>query len=187
MPDTPLTEILNDFRSYRPGNHRQFLEWVKDRAQDIGVREYAMKDRASSSEFIRLLHSILYSLTPLFSPIPPRPEPSPRFPLAPLVLHPRVHFEKNVPSDCHWRQSDHPRMYCTRHCLPITQQLLLTCALLPSVASQPAPRRVHPNGRSGQRARRTPGMQGSAGIGVCTARDVAEGGPEVFGGNVENS
>jgi len=22
MPKTPLTEILNDFRSYRPGNHR---------------------------------------------------------------------------------------------------------------------------------------------------------------------
>ncbi|KAK3173705.1 hypothetical protein OEA41_007037 [Lepraria neglecta] len=58
MPDTPLTEILNDFRSYRPGNHRQFLEWVKDRAQDIGVREYAMKDRESSVLYLHALNQV---------------------------------------------------------------------------------------------------------------------------------
>ena len=51
MPETPLTEILQDFRSYRPGNHRQFLEWVRDRAQYIGVRKYAMQDRDSASKF----------------------------------------------------------------------------------------------------------------------------------------
>lgn len=50
MPETPLTEILSDFRSYRPGNHRQFLEWVKDRAQDVGVRGYAMMDRKSAGK-----------------------------------------------------------------------------------------------------------------------------------------
>jgi indoleamine 2,3-dioxygenase len=27
MPATPLTEILRDFRRYRPGEHRGFLEW----------------------------------------------------------------------------------------------------------------------------------------------------------------
>jgi hypothetical protein len=27
MPATPLTEILKDFRRYRPGEHRGFLEW----------------------------------------------------------------------------------------------------------------------------------------------------------------
>ena len=48
MPDTPLTDILRDFRSYRPGNHRDFLEWVKDSAQDAGVRDYALKDRSSA-------------------------------------------------------------------------------------------------------------------------------------------
>ena len=48
MPDTPLTEILKDFRSYRPGNHREFLEWVKNRASDIGVYQYALQDRASA-------------------------------------------------------------------------------------------------------------------------------------------
>lgn len=53
MPDTPLTEILVDFRSYRPGNHREFLEWVNDRAQDVGVMGYAMKDRTSAGTIPR--------------------------------------------------------------------------------------------------------------------------------------
>ena len=50
MPDTPLTEILGDFRSYRPGNHREFLEWVRDRARDVGVRGYAMTDGQSAGK-----------------------------------------------------------------------------------------------------------------------------------------
>lgn len=50
MPETPLTEILGDFRSYRPGNHREFLEWVRDRAQDVGIRGYAMMDRQSAGK-----------------------------------------------------------------------------------------------------------------------------------------
>ena len=48
MPETPLTEILQDFRSYRPGNHREFLEWVRDRAQFVGIKEYAMADGESA-------------------------------------------------------------------------------------------------------------------------------------------
>ena len=48
MPDTPLTEILADFRAYRPGNHREFLESVKDRANAVGLMKYAMKDRTSA-------------------------------------------------------------------------------------------------------------------------------------------
>lgn len=51
MPDTPLTEILGDFRSYRPGNHREFLEWVRGRAQNVGIRGYAMKDRESAGKW----------------------------------------------------------------------------------------------------------------------------------------
>jgi len=61
MPDTPLTEILVDFRSYRPGNHREFLEWVKDRARDIRVREYAMKDRTSAGTTPRI-HDLVRSV-----------------------------------------------------------------------------------------------------------------------------
>ena len=51
MPINPLTEILGDFRSYRPGNHRDFLEWVRDRAQDVGIRGYAVMDRQSAGKW----------------------------------------------------------------------------------------------------------------------------------------
>jgi indoleamine 2,3-dioxygenase len=42
MPKTPLTEILADFRSYRPSNHRAFLEHVRDRSLAVGVKDYAL-------------------------------------------------------------------------------------------------------------------------------------------------
>ena len=40
MPDTPLTEILDDFRSYRPSNHRAFLAWVKGNARMLNLRDW---------------------------------------------------------------------------------------------------------------------------------------------------
>ncbi|KAL2128873.1 hypothetical protein VTI74DRAFT_8516 [Chaetomium olivicolor] len=43
MPQTPLTEILKDFRSYRPGEHRRFLEWVKKGGEDGGLKGWALK------------------------------------------------------------------------------------------------------------------------------------------------
>lgn len=42
MPDTPLTEILEDFRSYRPGDHRSFLEWVREESLAKSLREFAL-------------------------------------------------------------------------------------------------------------------------------------------------
>ncbi|KAI5861901.1 indoleamine 2,3-dioxygenase family protein [Durotheca rogersii] len=42
MPDTPLTEILQDFRQYRPSNHRQFLVEVKRCADELGTRDFAL-------------------------------------------------------------------------------------------------------------------------------------------------
>ncbi|KAL2157368.1 hypothetical protein VTH06DRAFT_6186 [Thermothelomyces fergusii] len=42
MPDTPLTEILRDFRSYRPGEHRRFLEWVARAAEEGGLKAWAL-------------------------------------------------------------------------------------------------------------------------------------------------
>lgn len=53
MPDTPLTEILNDFRDYRPSNHRQFLVEVKKSSEELGVKDYALAvnaERTSSLE-----------------------------------------------------------------------------------------------------------------------------------------
>ncbi|KAI0399554.1 indoleamine 2,3-dioxygenase-like protein [Xylaria palmicola] len=42
MPSTPLTEILRDFREYRPSNHRRFLAEVKRCAEDLGAKDYAL-------------------------------------------------------------------------------------------------------------------------------------------------
>lgn len=42
MPDTPLTRILEDFRSYRPSNHRQFLAWVRGRSAALGLKNWAL-------------------------------------------------------------------------------------------------------------------------------------------------
>lgn len=42
MPDTPLTRILEDFRSYRPSNHRQFLAWVRGRSEALRLKEWAL-------------------------------------------------------------------------------------------------------------------------------------------------
>ncbi|KZF24310.1 indoleamine 2,3-dioxygenase gamma type [Xylona heveae TC161] len=58
MPNTPLTEILKDFRSYRPGNHREFLEWVKDRSMSIKLREYAMEEETSTALYLQILNQV---------------------------------------------------------------------------------------------------------------------------------
>jgi indoleamine 2,3-dioxygenase len=42
MPITPLTEILQDFREYRPSNHRQFLVEIKQCSEDLGVKDFAL-------------------------------------------------------------------------------------------------------------------------------------------------
>jgi len=42
MPETPLTEILQDFRQYRPSNHREFLLWVKERSAGLEMKEWAL-------------------------------------------------------------------------------------------------------------------------------------------------
>ncbi|KAL2115663.1 hypothetical protein VTJ04DRAFT_9918 [Mycothermus thermophilus] len=42
MPDTPLTAILKDFRQYRPGEHRAFLEWVARASEEGGLKAWAL-------------------------------------------------------------------------------------------------------------------------------------------------
>ncbi|KAH9233694.1 hypothetical protein K456DRAFT_53186 [Colletotrichum gloeosporioides 23] len=49
MPDTPLTEILKDFRSYRPSNHRQFLLHVKDRSLELGLKDAALAGKTPAA------------------------------------------------------------------------------------------------------------------------------------------
>lgn len=43
QPETPLTEILKDFRKYRPSNHRAFLKHVRDRSIEVNLREFAVR------------------------------------------------------------------------------------------------------------------------------------------------
>ncbi|PHH66966.1 hypothetical protein CDD81_5318 [Ophiocordyceps australis] len=42
MPDTPLTEILRDFREYRPSNHKAFLQNVRERASELDMKKRAL-------------------------------------------------------------------------------------------------------------------------------------------------
>lgn len=58
MPRNPLTDILKDFRQYRPGNHREFLEWVQDKAIALHIKDYALQDRESASLYLRALHEV---------------------------------------------------------------------------------------------------------------------------------
>ncbi|KAH0545135.1 hypothetical protein FGG08_000747 [Glutinoglossum americanum] len=58
MPTTPLTDILKDFRAYRPGNHREFLEWVQHRASVVRLKEFALKERGSAAIYLQALNQV---------------------------------------------------------------------------------------------------------------------------------
>lgn len=58
MPDTPLTAILQDFRSYRPGNHREFLEYVRSRSVLLSLRSYALSDPTSAALYLLALNQV---------------------------------------------------------------------------------------------------------------------------------
>jgi indoleamine 2,3-dioxygenase len=58
MPDTPLTSILQDFRSYRPGNHREFLEYVKARSSFLSLKSYALQESSSSALYLLALNQV---------------------------------------------------------------------------------------------------------------------------------
>ncbi|KAI8093285.1 uncharacterized protein BX664DRAFT_329380 [Halteromyces radiatus] len=52
MPENPLTTVLRDFRSYRPTNHREFLEHVQDRAKKVNLKEFALQDPNSAALYL---------------------------------------------------------------------------------------------------------------------------------------
>jgi indoleamine 2,3-dioxygenase len=58
MPDTPLTKILRDFRSYRPGNHREFLEWMHDAAEKANLKNFALEDPDSAEIYLHALDQV---------------------------------------------------------------------------------------------------------------------------------
>ena len=58
MPENPLTEVLRDFRTYRPANHQQFLAWAESKARELGVRKFACEDSNSTVLYLANLDQI---------------------------------------------------------------------------------------------------------------------------------
>lgn len=58
MPANPLTEILKDFRSYRPKPHREFLATVRQQAKAVGVKEYCCRDLETRVCYLKLLDHV---------------------------------------------------------------------------------------------------------------------------------
>jgi indoleamine 2,3-dioxygenase len=48
LPNNSLTEILKDFRQYRPKDHNDWLSWVETKARSVGIKKFAMEDPTSS-------------------------------------------------------------------------------------------------------------------------------------------
>ncbi|PVU99442.1 hypothetical protein BB559_000715 [Furculomyces boomerangus] len=58
MPSNPLTQVLRDFRTYRPVNHHAFLDYVENEARRVGVLKYAAQDSVSAAILLRNLDQI---------------------------------------------------------------------------------------------------------------------------------
>lgn len=58
LPENPLTDVLKDFRSYRPGDHNDFLGQVKERADAVGVLEFAKGSAESSVLYLQNLDMV---------------------------------------------------------------------------------------------------------------------------------
>ncbi|KAI9281126.1 hypothetical protein BY458DRAFT_487128 [Sporodiniella umbellata] len=52
MPENPLTEVLRDFRQYRPSNHRKFLTFVQDTAHRFELKSFALQDPNSAALYL---------------------------------------------------------------------------------------------------------------------------------------
>jgi indoleamine 2,3-dioxygenase len=48
MPTNELTDILKDFRTYRPSNHSQWLSYVAQQADKLNIRDFAISNAASA-------------------------------------------------------------------------------------------------------------------------------------------
>lgn len=58
MPETPLTKILHEFRAYRPRPHREFLTYIREKSEEIGVQKYAVEDSETAVLFLRVLNHV---------------------------------------------------------------------------------------------------------------------------------
>jgi indoleamine 2,3-dioxygenase len=58
MPNNPLTEILRDFRTYRPVQHNTWLTFVHENAKLLGVKDFAMADNESTFLYLTILDEV---------------------------------------------------------------------------------------------------------------------------------
>ncbi len=58
MPKNPLTDILIDFRNYRPQPHRQFLAYMMSKAAELRVRQYCTEDSELAQLYLKLLDHV---------------------------------------------------------------------------------------------------------------------------------
>lgn len=58
LPKNPLTDLLRDFRTYRPKSHQEFLSWLEDAATKIGMLEFAKKDSLSLLRILEVADQI---------------------------------------------------------------------------------------------------------------------------------
>jgi indoleamine 2,3-dioxygenase len=58
MPNNPMTEILRDFRSYRPHDHNKWLQWVDASAKELSVESFCSTDAQSLFLYTQLLDQV---------------------------------------------------------------------------------------------------------------------------------
>ncbi|TPX37016.1 hypothetical protein SmJEL517_g01065 [Synchytrium microbalum] len=58
LPSNPLTQILRDFRSYRPSGHNEWVSWVEGKSSQLGVRAYAEKDASSNVLYLAMVDQV---------------------------------------------------------------------------------------------------------------------------------
>lgn len=58
MPNNPLTEILRDFRTYRPVQHNAWLTFVHENAKLLGIKAYALADNQSAFHYLTILDEV---------------------------------------------------------------------------------------------------------------------------------
>ena len=58
MPSNPLTDILKDFRKYRPYRHNEWLTYVEESAKALKIREFSLQDPNSSVLYLANLDQV---------------------------------------------------------------------------------------------------------------------------------
>ncbi|EIN10769.1 hypothetical protein PUNSTDRAFT_100537 [Punctularia strigosozonata HHB-11173 SS5] len=58
LPDNGLTKVLREFRAYRPGPQRQYIQSVEERATALGVKNFAEMDTRSLALYVLCVDQI---------------------------------------------------------------------------------------------------------------------------------